>query len=64
MAKIYAGTAFNQVIHLDPSNKNKKTVFGAMNREPIVQICHNSNLDLTMYISNKSLYSIKKGISS
>ena len=43
MTKIWAGTAFNQVIHFDIDDKQKKkVVFGAMSREPVIQVAHNA----------------------
>jgi len=41
MARIYAGTAYNQVIAVDAYDKRKqKTVLGALSREPIIQVSH------------------------
>lgn len=65
MARIYAGTAFNQVISVDSHDKRKqKTVFGAINREAIIQVAHSRYLDTTFYASAKAVTAVNQGDSS
>lgn len=56
MAKIYAGTAYNQVITLNPHDKRKqKSVIGALSREAIIQVAHNHSINTTFYASSKAI---------
>lgn len=65
MAQIYAGTAFGQVIGLHSEDRKKeKNVYGAMKRDPVVQVSHYAPTGMTFYATNKSVNSVRRGQSN
>ena len=61
MTKIWAGTAFNQVIHFQSEDKQKKrSILGAMSREPVIEVSHSDELELTVYATSKTITSSRK----
>lgn len=60
MAKIYAGTSFNQVICIDGSDKKKqKLILGALKREPIISVSFSEYSGSTFYASSKKVNAVR-----
>lgn len=59
MPKVFAGTAYSQIIVFDPLNKRKqKEVFGAPARQPVLHLSHYQPSHLTLYSTSKTLTSL------